>query len=374
MNVLVTGATGSLGPSVVARLLRDHGVIVLLRPGETGVASRFESLRHDVKRLESEARIEALSFVAGDLAATDAGLSAEDHRALADRVTHVLHLAANTRFSLPLEEARAGNLATTRGALELAEGLPRLEAMQVASTLYVAGTRTGSILEDDLAETTFVNTYEQAKHEAEREVRARMRDLPVIVTRIATLLGSSQTGEVRIPTALHGAIRLVHQGLVPMIPGEPSQTVEVLDVEHAAEAMAALLVDAFEPRGTYHVTAGPERCFTLGELVEETVRLFAVLDPTWAGRGIESPALVAPEIYTLFERSVHEAGDPAMTRIVQGLSTFLPQLLHPKRFDRSRLEAALPSWAPPATRDYYPLVLSSGIETGWSRPRAQASS
>jgi hypothetical protein len=64
---------------------------------------------------------------------------------------------------------------------------------------------------------------------------------------------------------------------------------------------------------------------------------------------------------------VREAGDPAMTKIVRGLSTFLPQLLHPKRFDRSRIEAALAAWDPPATRDYYPLVLSSCLRTWWAR-------
>lgn len=367
MSVLVTGPTGSLGPAVVARLLHRDEVVALLRPGEAGAPARFEALRADVAGADPAAPIERLTYVAGDLAEPGAGLPDEHRRALAARVTRVLHLAANTRFSLPLDEARAGNLATTANALALAAALPRLEAMQVASTLYVAGTRTGTILEDDLAETSFVNTYERAKFEAERAVRTRMRDLPLTVARVATILGSSRTGEVRIPTALHRALRLVHRGLVPMIPGEPSQSVEVLDVEHAAEAMAALLVDAFEPGATYHVTAGPERCFTLGELLEETLRLFAELDPAWARRGIEPPALVAPRTYALFERTVHEAGDPAMTRIVRGLSTFLPQLLHPKRFDRSRLAAALPSWDPPATRDYYPLVLSSSIASRWGR-------
>ncbi len=340
-------------------------MVALLRPGETGAASRFEELRRDVARADPEAPGERLSFVAGDLAAPEAGLAGHDRRDLAERVTRVMHLAADTRFSVPLHVARAGNLAITVGALELAGGLRRLNAMEVASTLYVAGTRTGTILEDDLAETEFVNTYERAKFEVEREVRARMRDLPLTVARVATILGSSRTGEVRVPTALHRALRLVHRGLAPMIPGEPSQTIEVLDVEHAAEAMASLLGEAFIPGTTHHVTAGPERCFTLGELLEETVRLFAELDPAWARRGIEPPALVSPTTYELFERTVHEAGDPAMTRIVRGLSTFLPQLLHPKRFDRSGIEAALPTWEPPATRDYYPLVLSSRLRTRW---------
>ena len=361
MSVLVTGATGSLGPWVVARLLRRGAVVVLIRPREAAPASRFEALRRDVAGVDPEAPVERLTFVAGDLAVPEAGLSADDRSALADGVTHLLHLAADTRFSLPLEDARAGNYATTIETLALAAKLPRLHAMQVASSLYVAGVRTGTILEKDLAQTDFVNSYEQAKFEAEAEVRARMQDLPLTVARVATILGSSVTGEVRVQTALHHALRLVHRGLVPMIPGEPSQTVELLDVEHAADAMAILLMDTFEPGATYHVTAGPERCFSLGDLLGETLRLFADLDPAWGRRGIEPPVLVSPATYELFERTVREAADPAMTKIVRGLSTFLPQLVHPKRFDRSRLVAALPAWDPPRTRDYYPLVVSSRL-------------
>jgi nucleoside-diphosphate-sugar epimerase len=212
-----------------------------------------------------------------------------------------------------------------------------------------------------------VNTYERAKFEAERELRGRMADLPIAVFRIATLLGSARTGEVRKPTAIHQALRLYHSGLVSMVPGDPAQPVEMLDVEHAAVAVARLLTDRFDAGTTYHLTAGPSRRLTLAELIEETHRGLAELDPSWKARDIDPPPLVRPRTYALFERSVEEAADPAMATVVRTMSTFLPQLLYPKRFLRTNTERALPDWDPPPVREYFRRVLAWGLRTRWGR-------
>lgn len=374
-TVLVTGATGSLGPWVLGRLLRRaDAVIALVRTHGNPPAQRRRALTRAVEEADPEAPLARLAVVPGDLARSDAGLASRDRRRLIAEVTHVLHLAADTRFSLPLSEARAGNLDTTLAMLKLAADLRRLEAMGFASTLYVAGTRSGEILESDLAETTFVNAYEQAKFEAERGLRARMEDLPIAVFRIATLLGSADTGVVPKPTAIHHMLRLYHRGLVPMVPGDPSQTLELLSLEDASEAVARLLLDAFAPGGTFHLTAGPGRTFTLADMVDDTHRLLRELDPEWARRGIEPPALVSPSAYALFERTVLEAGDPTMSGIVGSLATFLPQLLHPKRFDRANVEAALPDWNPFEVRRFYPLVLSYCLRYRWGRGGVDARS
>src|SRR5919109_2684814 len=258
-TVLLTGATGALGPPIVAEILRRRGtVIALVRPSR------------EMPRLDIEPELGQLDVISGDLKRRDGALSVEDRRMLSGRVTHVLHLAAETRFSLDLPEALSGNLHATHVLLRLAQDFDRLQGFGFASTLYVAGTRTGDILEQELEETGFVNTYEQAKFETERALRARMKELPIAVYRMATLLGSRRTGEIRKPTAIHQAFRLHHRGLIPMIPGDPDQRVELLDTEHAAEAISRLLLETFNPGMTYHLTVGPDRAFTLAELIEET--------------------------------------------------------------------------------------------------------
>jgi nucleoside-diphosphate-sugar epimerase len=373
-KILVTGATGSLGPAVLPLLLRRGSVVVLLRAADSGAERRLGLLMDEVEREDPDAPVERLGVVPGDLSLRGSGLAPEDRRRLAREVTHVLHLAADTRFSLPLPTARRANLDTTLELLRLVEGFDGLQAFGFASTLYVAGTRTGEILEEDLADTEFVNTYERSKFEAERALRARMTDLPIAVFRVATLLGSARTGEVRKPTAIHQALRLYHRGLVPMIPGDPAQPVEMLGVEHAAEALARLVTDEFAAGITYHVTAGPVRTLTLEELIEETHRGFEELDPAWKARGIEAPPVVRPRTYALFERSVEEAADPAMAAVVRTMSTFLPQLLYPKRFVRANVEASLPDWDPPHVREYFRRVLAWGLRSQWGRDGESAPS
>jgi nucleoside-diphosphate-sugar epimerase len=366
-SVLVTGATGSLGPAVLPHLLRRGSVVVLLRPGDDGAEGRLGALAEEVEREDPGAPLDRLAVVRGDLSLPGSGLDRVDRRTLAREITHVLHLAADTRFSLPLPRARRANLDATLELLDLVEGFDGLRAFGFTSSLYVAGTRTGEIREEDLVDTEFVNTYERSKFEAERALRARMTDLPVAVFRVATLLGSSRTGEIRKPTAIHQALRLYHHGLVPMIPGDPAQPVEMLDVEHAAEAVARLLTDAFVAGTTYHVTAGSFRTLSLAELIHETHRGFEELDPAWKARGIEPPPVVRPRAYALFERTVEEAADPAMATVVRTMSTFLPQLLYPKHFDRANLEAALPDWDPPHVRRYFGRVLAWGLRSHWGR-------
>src|SRR5439155_19750080 len=118
-----------------------------------------------------------------------------DAEAVSSRVTAIVHAAANTRFDAPLPEARAANVDGTRHVLEFARRCPRLDRVVALSTTHVAGRRTGTILEDDLEhDAEFVNTYEATKYEAERELRAAMRDLPIAVARISTVTGDSCSG------------------------------------------------------------------------------------------------------------------------------------------------------------------------------------
>jgi nucleoside-diphosphate-sugar epimerase len=371
-TVLVTGATGALGPTVLAHLLHRCSVVALLRPREGGAERRLHALLAAVRSEDPDAPVERLTAVPGDLARPGAGLALDERRRLARDVTHVLHLAADTRFSLPLADARKANVDTTLELLRISEGLHRLEGFGFASTLYVAGTRTGEIREEELADTSFVNTYEQAKFEAERALRARMTDLPITVFRVATLLGSARTGEVRKPTAVHQALRLYHRGLVPMVPGDPSHPIELLDVEHAAGAVAQLLLERFAPGRTYHLTAGSAATLSLGELIEQAHHGFGGLDAAWERRGIEPPPVVRAATYALFERTVREAADPAMAAVVRTMSTFLPQLVYPKRFARNNIETALPDWHPPPVGEYLPRVLAYCSRTRWGRPAAPA--
>ena len=89
----------------------------------------------------------------------------------------------------------------------------------------------------------------------------------------------------------------------------------------------------------------------------------------WRRRSIERPALASLETYQLFERTVLEAGDDRLRRVVAALSHFAPQLALPKTFDTAAADALLGASALPV-RSYWPRMLEALRET-WSPRRSR---
>jgi nucleoside-diphosphate-sugar epimerase len=355
--MLVTGGTGALGRELVRRLAGGFASRVV-------VLSRAESTNGDVGSRGG------VRMVRGDLlAGPSLGLSTRARDELSRDVTEILHCAAATRFTLPLEEARAANVGGTLALLEFAARCPSLRRVGCFSTVYVAGRRTGRFAEDDLDDSGagFVNTYEQSKCEMEREVRRRMPDLPLAVYRLSTLIGDSSTGAVPGFNAFHHALRLLYQGLAPMMPGDPRHRVDVVAVDYVADAACWLFRNRFEAGRTYHLCSGAGRTPPLDELIDAVMEAFHRFRPEWRRRGIEKPAIVSLATYELFVRSVQEAGNEVLVRATRAVQSFAYQLAYPKTFDDARTLAALEGSGlePPPVLGYLPDVVRTCIDSDW---------
>ncbi|MBI4410798.1 MAG: SDR family oxidoreductase, partial [Gemmatimonadetes bacterium] len=203
-TALVTGATGLVGREALARLLQDRPsltVYALVRSRE-----RFAGLAAELGPLAVN-----VTLVRGDVTAPGLGLSRAARSLLRNRVTTVLHLAADTTFSRPLEEARRVNTEGTARVLELAAECVSTPRVLFVSTAFVAGRRTGRVPEaENGAEPGFVNAYEQSKYEAEQLVRAC--GLPWLILRPSMIVCDARTGVVRQFNAVHRALRLYYHG------------------------------------------------------------------------------------------------------------------------------------------------------------------
>ena len=283
-----------------------------------------------------------VGVVAGDITRNEnLGLAPADAEAVSSRVTAIVHAAANTRFDAPLPEARAANVDGTRHVLEFARRCPRLDRIVALSTTHVAGRRTGTILEDDLEhDAEFVNTYEATKYEAERELRAAMRDLPIAVARISTVTGDSCSGALGKKGAIHQAVRFMYASLAPMVPGREDSPVDFIALDHAVGAVAVLATGGFEAGATWHVCAGADTV-PFGELLDLTMRTFLESRPSWRKRAIERPALVDLPTFELFCKSVDQVGDSTLRASTAVIAHFAPQLAFPKCFDDRRCREAL---------------------------------
>ena len=222
-QILLTGATGALGPALAAELARAcaaERIALLMRcpPGELG--RRFGQWHGAVRSLlppEEHGCLERLYPVSGDICRDDLGIDDGGASLLRDTDV-VIHAAADTNFAAPSDRQWAVNVEGTRRMLDWSANCPSLRQFLLVSSVFVSGSRTGRIGETATTEPPdSVTHYQHTKWHAEQI--ALRSGLPVGVARISLVLGSHATGGVHRAGAIHSLIKWFARGLVPMVPG-----------------------------------------------------------------------------------------------------------------------------------------------------------
>lgn len=365
MAVLITGATGHLGPHLIAELLRAayfDRLYVVARPGDVSAAARVQAVER-VARAQLAAEdthgtevlvvpIEA-TFASGRLNFAGRGI-----RRIEDEVSVIVHAAADTRFAASLDVLRAANADATLAMCRIAERCPRLRQLLFVSTTCVAGDRTGGIPERILdGAAGFANGYEQTKWEAEQIVAAA--GLPARIARLSTCAGSHVSGYVHRFGALHHLLHWMSRGLVPMVPGSAATAVDVISTDVAAAWLARAASQ--DPLGleVCHVALGQD-AIPLGRLLDFVI---PVLDEGRRGR-VQRPLLVDEAVFRSFNDMVGLSADALLSRVQASAAVILPSLLHPKVYETVSAERC---WGAPLPHPDWTLLLSRVIAFGRSR-------
>lgn len=340
-RILITGATGIVGCEIVRELLgREEGpqVLALIRGTPVEIASKSAWLRSWCGVCATaESRLRVLG---GDITRPGLGLSDADGT-LARTVTGILHAGAVTRFDQAADAAFVNNVLGTRHLLAHARACPRLERIGIVSTAFVAGRRSGTILEGDLdIGAEFNNEYERSKALAEHEARGAMAGLPIAVYRLSIVVGRASDGCISRFTGLYPILRLFHQGLLAMFPADHGQRIDLIPADFAALSIAHLFEVAFVPGRTYHVCAGPRSSLTLEEIFPAVDGFLAAADPAWRRRGQVLPLPVSGDIFRDFATVVQLTGNRRLRQIITQVTTVTRQLEVPKTFDRCAFEEA----------------------------------
>ena len=272
----MTGFPGFIAGRLVERLaLEGARFRLLVQP------AFMERARADVSRIveKTGARADGFRLAEGDITREDLGLSASDLEEARRESTVVFHLAAVYDLGVARDVAERVNVEGTRNVNAFAKSVRNLRRYHYVSTCYVAGRRTGVILEGELRHGAgFRNNYEETKYLAELEVDALKSELPVTIHRPAVVCGDSRTGETAKYDGVYyliNYIRLFPAALSLANIGNRDVRLNVVPVDFVVEAMAALARDELSAGQTVQL-ADPAPLTT-----EE---LFDVISRNLAGR------------------------------------------------------------------------------------------
>jgi thioester reductase-like protein len=243
-TIFLTGFPGFIAGRLVERLARDGARLLLL------VQPAFIARAHgDIARLVEKTGLPERTFrvLEGDITREDLGLSPEDAEAARRETTALFHLAAVYDLAVEPDLARRVNVEGTKNVNRFAQTLARLRRYHYVSTCYVAGRRTGRILESELRHAAgFRNHYEETKYLAELEVDALKAELPVTIHRPSVVCGDSRTGETAKYDGVYYLInylRMRPRLLSLANIGNDDVRLNVVPVDFVVGAMAALAAD-----------------------------------------------------------------------------------------------------------------------------------
>ncbi|MBS0265505.1 MAG: SDR family oxidoreductase [Planctomycetes bacterium] len=291
--VFLTGATGLLGRYLIKDLtLAGIPVAVLVRP------SRRATAQHRVENVmcfwdkELGRSLPRPVVLEGDITEPDLGLDARSTRWVAENCDTMLHNAASLTFlsTGPNSEPWRSNLSGTRHVLELCRNA-RIRNFHHVSTAYVAGLRSGRILETDLdVGQKLSNDYEQSKLQAEKIVRAADCIETLTVHRPAIIIGDSQTGYT---STYHGFYALLQAiaTLAQQFTADPTghfaveghfgvsgrETKNLVPVDWVSAVMSHIITHPEHHGKTYHLTPmHPVPSRLLADIFEEAIGFYGV--------------------------------------------------------------------------------------------------
>ncbi len=331
----VTGGTGFIGLCLILELLRQTNaeIVCLVRPGEQDIHTRLcqqlskaaQAYQYDKEIIQSiEKRCRVIS---GDIRSELCNVP----RNLKISAGQFWHCAA----SLNYEESQAANIFATnldgtKNALALAKHIGAT-CFNYISTAYVAGTRTGIILEELMKDgdgQQNCNLYEKSKTQAEALV-AQTKTMSTRIFRPSVVIGHSQThAVVGSFTGVYGLIRRLRQqfkkvsgrlqeGTVRMV-ADPKAHVNFIPVDMVAR-QAVQCAHSSSTELVFHLTnATPP---TVADILGAIYREMNMPEPHYVN---------SKEDLSSFDAQLH-----------QKIDFFNPYLAGDKVFDRHHIDTAL---------------------------------
>ncbi len=250
-TIFLTGFPGFIAVRLVKRLAKNDTQFFLLVQPEF-----VEKAMREVEQIAREigTSLENFALLEGDITRQNLGMTEADLEIARAETTDVFHLAAVYDLGVKKDLAFAVNVEGTKNVNQFVESLPNLRRYNYVSTCYVAGLRTGEILETELEHSKgFRNYYEETKYLAETEVEKLKENLPVTIFRPSVVVGDSLTGETSKYDGIYSLILYLRKAphLLRFVNvGNETVKLNLVPVDFVVEAMAVLSKDEAATGGT----------------------------------------------------------------------------------------------------------------------------
>lgn len=243
-TVFLTGFPGFIASRLLRRLAGEgNRYLLLVQPA---FAARAEADLVSIAKATGKPLSE-FAILPGDITQPNLGMAEADLKRARAETTSIFHLAAIYDLAVSRELGMRVNVEGTRNVNRFARSLLRLRHYHYVSTCYVAGRRTGIILENELRHTAgFRNHYEETKYLAEVEVDELKRELPITIHRPSVVCGDSATGETVKYDGIYYLIRYLLKWpslLSAFNIGNSAVSLNLVPVDFVVSAMAALAQD-----------------------------------------------------------------------------------------------------------------------------------
>ena len=243
-TIFLTGFPGFIAERLVERLAAlDRQQLLLVQPAFTDLS--MQKLEEAAEK--TDVPLENFALIEGDITLPNLGMPEEDAEVVRETTTHVFHLAAIYDLVVSRDVAVAVNIEGTENVNTLVRTMPALRRYSYISTCYVAGKRTGVVLENELEhDAGFRNFYEESKYLAEIGVEELKSELPITIFRPSVVVGDSRTGEIPKYDGIYYLIHYLRKspGLLRWINvGNSDVKLNLVPVDFVVDAIAALAFD-----------------------------------------------------------------------------------------------------------------------------------
>jgi nucleoside-diphosphate-sugar epimerase len=265
-KILVTGATGFLGSTIVANLLekgRAASLLLLVRADnvEDGLTRIYEALHKQEVPENQISQIDPSQIILGEFG--DVAAFTGDSRL--DDVTHVINCAAIASFGTnPL--IWPINVDGTFAFARRMARAPRLERFVHVGTAMACGPDVASPVGEswELAPSDeHLVQYTASKAEIERKLHNELPDLPLVVARPSIVVGHTRLG-CKPSGSIFWVFRMARK--LEQFTCTLDEKIDVIPVDYCAEALVMLALKPKLAHNLYHISAGEASSCTFGEI------------------------------------------------------------------------------------------------------------